>query len=842
MSLPFNVKNLAAGLTPEQLQQFLSEVSALQSPVANPPPRPLVRQHISPPFRNWDMVHGDVQLFLEKRRNAFSTPIPIPEYNTKSPIPALPAAPKVDTSIRIKSDGCNIPSFMDTPSLLLHHLNEPESHTPVSIEIEQAIDDRHEMVFLLGTAGAGKTRSALEFISRRFAFYLSARVGLRGGPGAVDFEEMVDGMAGKSRSFTNAEMGENAAVVEHWVMALLVARFEVLAEYLRIAGAAATPYQFAMMQLLPEYTLPCDDAHPSDLTGKDPFSQLTAILRHAGVDELYARAQNLLRLFRRHFTDQQLPVVVDEVQVMLDKETEWYAATTDKTQERPLFAPVVRTILSVGGKSNLMPVVVSGTRLSITEAEEKSGSMVAKGMSSTTRVICRSGQSFKAFRQYIEQFVHLTGSTTKEESDAWWLQTYNVLRGRPRFAATFLELCIRVLCRAPAGSGSLGAILSKVRQELLRSDSDKSVYAAVQRLHARRNPTLWNFAVDICASYLYMGTAVVFFQREYLELVELGLAQLQTKGTTRSLEGRIDEPLVARAMFEFCRDKKMDLAHRVFHWMGLSKSNPSTSGFLWEIILPIELSKLFCGDKALKSHPLFSPLHSSLPSYFDYPARIRTYGIEGPNAVKATNNYRLTQYLANPLAPFFLPEFRAGPDIVFAIEFATSPPMTIACFLQAKLAVKVSNKRSAKMTTIPEAFYSAKGKTGSVEERNLVLQQLVDGYNRREGVIRITLAYPAKFSEAKTTISAMPIRRSARARANDVTPPAYPDVHIIIDANNIGSFASEDHVRFLENLKSREFEHRDLELDVGFSEEEGSGEDGEETDDDESTVDMELDV
>ncbi|KAJ3057015.1 hypothetical protein HK097_001499 [Rhizophlyctis rosea] len=634
-------------------------------------------------------------------------------------------------------------------------------------------------------------------------------------------------MAGKSQSFVKAQLEENAAVVEHWVMALLVARLEVLSEYLKVAGAAATPYQFAIMQLVPAYVLPHNSELPSDrAVGDDALVQLTAILRHAKVEDLRQRARDCLRSFRRADGGRALPVVVDEVQVLLEESTKRYAATTDSAQERPLYTPVIGTILSLNPMNveSILPVVVSGTGLSITEAEEKSGSMVGKGVASTVRVICRSGQNFKAFRKYLQLFVDLDDSAGDEQVKGWWSRIYSMLRGRPRFAAVFVELCIRVLSGSPGGVGSLGALLAKVWETLLRSDSDKSVYAAVHRLRTRNRPDLWQFAVDVCASYLYSGCPVVFFREKHLQLVEMGLAQLQTGVGSQSLEGRIDEPLVAWAMFQYCRDHDMHLAERVFHWMGLQKSNPSSSGFLWESVLPEELFKLFNNDRPMKEHPLFAHLGSRLPPYFNYPAVIHRPNLVGPIAVKASDTYRLANFLANPLAPFFLPEFRAGPDIAFAIDFQTKPPTTIACFLQAKLAVKVGDKRAAKLTTCPERFYSRKGETGLVPEREDVIQALLERYNRAQGVVRIMLAFPTALDSTNYSTSSHPTTRMTRSQA--MASPAYPDVEIIVDVNNIAQFATKEHVAFLENLKGGEFEHSISEVGVGFEVDEEEEEEG----------------
>ncbi|KAJ3053261.1 hypothetical protein HK097_004696 [Rhizophlyctis rosea] len=644
---------------------------------------------------------------------------------------------------------------------------------------------------------------------------MSARVGPDGGPGAEDFHLMVDKLSTKGLS--REDLDVNAEAVAHWVLAMLVARFEVLEAYLARAGSGATPYNFLMMQILPETLLPHDNDPINSHAGEDLFATLTEILRHAEAGALRNRIFECLRLFRRRFPDEKVPVVIDEVQILLAESTEFYAGTNNTEQSRPLYTPVVRTVLDVGGKSVLMPVVVSGTGLSVTNAEEKSGSMIAKGVSTTERVVCRSGQVFTAFEEYVDHFMDLGG----DGAAGRWSRMWSLLRGRPRFAATFIETCLTTLNHMADSSGSLHEVLNEVTFQLLRHDNNKSLYAAVRRLHQSRKPELWNFAVNACASYIYTGSSIVFYREEHLELIEIGVGQLDRGRRAGSLEGRIDEPLVAMAMSRFCEDHDTPLSERVFQWMGVAKHNPSGNGFLWETVLPTELRRLFDGTRPMKDHPLFKTF-SSLPTYFQYPATIcppvETTSLYGSQSLKAGDTYRLHHFLRKPLAPFLLPEFEAGPDIAFAVKFQSTPPITIACFLQAKLAVKVGNKRAAKSTTCPERFFSRKGRGGLVQKRQDVMATLREGYNREMGVIRITLAYPAKIGAAKVVSTSYP-QRITRSRARGIA--THPDVELLVDATNIQLFATEQHIKFLENLKGEDLEQRDVEEEVGSSDDDG---------------------
>ncbi len=103
----------------------------------------------------------------------------------------------------------------------------------------------------------------------------------------------------------------------------------------------------------------------------------------------------------------------------------------------------------------------------------------------------------------------------------------------------------------------------------------------------------------------------------------------------------------------------------------------------------------------------------------------------------------MADFLESPVAPFFLAEFQAGPDVVTLVHPMGSYQHKFAVFIQAKLREQLHDKVHSLAMTNPQKFYHTK-KDHILKGWEKCYQHVIDVLERKyEGIFRILITYPA---------------------------------------------------------------------------------------------------
>jgi len=315
------------------------------------------------------------------------------------------------------------------PSLLLYDLD--------TLNVQQLVERKNKGVYqyieatrwtspgvLYGTSGAGKTRSVLEYLSHNYGIYLtcvSERNHLlntpKADPGSADLREVLANLMSARDVGGN---NDNLLRVKTRLQLLLFIRSMVFLAVKEVYNDL-TPYEWLLLQL-----------YPNHYFGKDIFY------------ELFRRCKNLIATTTMDevFLDHEhawAAIFVDEAQVLLNDERGFFLGTKgDKRSSfSGIFKGLLETRISVANPTIFPFPIFSGTGMSMEGLEKEKTSGNAK-------FACTVAEN-SAF----VNFLPLTGSQV-EDYLSTFLQLENVdenirrhvtswLRGRPRWAATFVE-------------------------------------------------------------------------------------------------------------------------------------------------------------------------------------------------------------------------------------------------------------------------------------------------------------------------------------------------------------------------------------------------------------------
>jgi len=341
---------------------------------------------------------------------------------------------------------------IDAPSLLLHNLANLDASTVKEKAVYKFIDTTRNMCSgLYGTSGAGKTRSAYEYLSLNFGLYFVANT--TNDPGSQDLSKLIarckcrckpnaqdlDSQAEAPASTSNG----NYVLVLGYVNIMILVRnavFAALNEQLKSKSMPElTPYQWLLIQLF-----------PNEAAKEDIFASVQCqcfehhnTLAQAGVDDTSVMAA--LDSPPKWWTT----MVVDEAQLLLNQLDEGYFLSRCGTKKRSLFSAVLKAMsMQLDEKHNDVTgyPLACGTGMSIDELQDQSESIFVKNPLANFE-----DAVFKEFpvltesdvRNYILSFLSISTDTNYPEciqSDCVIEHTSQWLRGRPRTVATFLEV------------------------------------------------------------------------------------------------------------------------------------------------------------------------------------------------------------------------------------------------------------------------------------------------------------------------------------------------------------------------------------------------------------------
>jgi hypothetical protein len=293
----------------------------------------------------------------------------------------------------------------------------------------------------------------------------------------------------------------------------------------------------------------------------------------------------------------------------------------------------------------------------------------------------------------------------------------------------------------------------------------------------------------------------------------------------RSLVAYVDEPMALTSLYRFFEDHKGGMPKEILQMMANVK-DPSSAGTLWQRYLPMEFQHIFDGQKVCGSCDIFafiahhgintrineqvvstSPMLEGippdmLPSIFKQTATVvKSSNMMLPHVKLGSDKYTLGHYLnENPLArpTFFIPENRAGPDLIFFIRFRDG--RTIPVIVQVKLRSSIRHLERILGTTDPRLFYTdnAGFKFNSDGDMQAV-KKMMDCST--DGLLRLLVVYPANFPTR-------PHIRNLRDPSSRITK----DQHVIgvISHRNVKTLFTQEHVRFLDTLKDVDIKRRSV--------------------------------
>ena len=702
----------------------------------------------------------------------------------------------------------NIPVIGDNKQLffVLHGLPERGHNGFVSREkLEQLAEktDKDEWMILLGTSGAGKTRSVFEMLCGRFGVYITMVPGQQHvtNLGSRDLFEAIDEvkkLKKRNRPTWNSDMALTMT------RAVLVGRLFVLHKLLELRNDNFTPKTWLLMQNIPKYSL----------NGReDLWLTMSKVFQSARNSDLASYigklVSDILKITDTHTQKQKrLPIVIDEIQEAVDMLKDTFSAKTSEYR-RSLVAILLRMACGMEVDRSNLSTVLCGTGLRYSDLINELGSAsYEKNIPVTTRDIVCIDEGFdtiERMKSFIERFV---GVNTF--SDHQMRRIFGYLQGRFRFTVKFLESFVNISTENNSTVDYLiGRALDTTVNHLV-----EQLKINIDRLQ-QASDDIWLKVENAIIEYHIFSSPVILKKYDTAFAVEVGLGQL--KYTEDSPIGIMvvsgfSEPLAIIAYFQkFKSVTTIGIGEKIIDKMTENTENESHHGKLFERYLIDPLFKMFNKDntRRLGKHKLLSSVvkeHATLQQLLSYKIQIHGTDLtvfcerptEDSTLFESTppnhcGRGDLNSYLRDPKEMFFFPEKTARPDIVFIIKLYRREHkeyVLIPVFVQAKLAKNVTMK-DALATTRPEHFYKDKRAIEFYEEKYRLVQECMESqYAKAKEIelayVSILIAYPYKVNRKKfdTTYK------------NGV-------LTIIIDESNIGQFITrEEDIITLDLLKS----------------------------------------
>lgn len=625
------------------------------------------------------------------------------------------------------------------PSLLLYNL-EKESHAEdILLHIDR---NKGRMQGLYGTSGAGKTRSVLEYLSRKLGLYFVASTKNDAGSndlGQVIRQFEVNNVRRKTNGYSQdhqhyqdlSEMNYETMQIYLWMMVFV--RNLVYAAVKKQAGDSLTAYQWLLIQLYPMKAL-----------HDDIFATVTTAAITA-YDESNCEDISAYKALSNS-PEKWNVVVVDESQVLLEQSEQYFLSSQKvpelsntmelkiQKRQRSAFSAVLRGLetLALTYFNDHGHPVFAGTGMSTDDFEETASSVIAKGIGS------RSEKSiFKNFRPLDEKLVrkYLYAMLNLEEKDIDEAVIQHVckwLRGRPRWTASFLEayLARKEKPESRRTRGTFSTTSAKLMEALDRylanyttnPDSDRrgsynpekgSPFVAIRNarlkyaeydLGATLQRAVFQFAVG--------GNAAIFEENEK-HLVREGLAAIRV-----SEDGSLtvlDEPIMVEAGINYFSLDQSALKN-------LKDQELGGHGEAFEKLILPAIQRNFT-TVLNQTHPN----DEVLPLY--HVSTVSAYGVLAESCKKSIEKTivwleRATSNLQfeGQVPPFCYPDDHFGPDLVFLL-WDEAYKKYLVCLSQAKFRENFNQSEALRSITPSLLYQENRGrKNGTLDRQSAKLK------------------------------------------------------------------------------------------------------------------------
>ena len=586
-------------------------------------------------------------------------------------------------------------------SLLLHDLPEKGEKSFFKSAQDFSNVRNDGLTVIVGTSGAGKTRSIFEYLCSHYGFYLLAENDEYVNYGS---KELTLFFSKTVLKLDRNNQAENSEFVERYMNCALASRIYLFLELAKEVGF--TPKKWLLVQILLD-------------SSNDYFLKLTDIFRKASETVL---GQLWKRFRASKLFEGNMPVFIDEAQTLLFKLENFFPGTNGS---RPLYTAVVKSVMKgqVGeiANSSIFSLVVSGTGLRLQSAGELCSSSLKKGNYTTIKI-----QEYFDEESVKEFFLSRYGREI-DDGIAYWLS------GRPRIVCNFIETLL--------AEGKEVDIQFELEQYKAERTSNKpgTYYQAYHALADRVKDEkmkleLYCSVKRAVCDFMITGRPVKHCSNNFIKTFEAGFSRLSTVDGKMGV--MMDEPIPLLAGFKYFSDndpfkQKAGLLTSLAYEAG-------PLGVAWERYLLDNLRKYFGKDVESKFN--LSEEFIGCQSRIFCPNKGDEF-----RAKKSGDDYTLANFLEDPTSQFFFPESDAGPDIVFFVELQlanSAQVLRIPVFVQAKFAVKLkyAELEKAILTTDPLHFYE--DINGKVQERYLERKAKIQKFCNNRTHLALVICYP----------------------------------------------------------------------------------------------------
>ncbi|KAK3836304.1 MAG: hypothetical protein J3R72DRAFT_477166 [Linnemannia gamsii] len=713
--------------------------------------------------------------------------------------------------------------FFDLPSSV-HSGGAPSQAEKILAEYPGT---RHLPLF--GVSGCGKTRTAVDLLSRSWGFYFNAGAT---DYGSSDMYTLAQALSQYRGIYLSSNMLENTDRIRYLTYGLLYARLLILEHCLNIAGSMDT-FSCQRWMLLQVATPAFEDVFQalfesiSDYLHSHVVPSTIAII----VQQRFRKVHRLLRgRTPSSPAHSKFLLILDESQG-LGRLFPTAFLDGDLTTVRPVLAPILfafRRLADETSQNNIC-VMPCGTGLSSYELAWSGGSASGAKL---------SADEYKATR-LSEMVVDFDGWTDVCSISAYLERLGQGLNdeGRQRLDELIPEEAVKMLfCRL---RGRFRTIISTIEdiieaddpmawEELISEREDRLTTASIPTTDGERRRLEGNLCGELRRMFDHVRQdqgSVAFAEFRNVEAtLKLAIATFVTQGGIMAFKGQlpklvetafgriklingdfittIDEPFALLAADNYFQNIDPDYSQFRLDQLGRTPTE-RTRGKEWESSIPFEMIHLF-HDKTVSAR-LF---HDAEPPHDMFRRKAVVVGWYGRMLTTGCQEMSMADFLdahvnnnskkdGQPVAPFFYPEEHvSGPDIVFVVRFSGLAPddalvsrsipspgsssSDVLCpvLVQLKLCVKLSN------TEVKEA-------RGTVQPRKIMRHGVkLSEYCRPHGhYISLVVSYPVEIAEYF-------MDRPLNKHNDDLT-----EIALTVDNSNIKDLFSEKHVHALKRMK-----------------------------------------
>ncbi|KAI1299061.1 hypothetical protein EDD11_006559 [Mortierella claussenii] len=678
-----------------------------------------------------------------------------------------------------------------------------------------------------GVTGCGKTRTAIEILSKNWGFYFN---GSGTDLGSADLVYLLERA---QKRCTTGDMESNAHV-HIMALALVLTRIIILHHWLDIAEREKTTFTCKDWMLF--------QVGIRTMGVKDLFATLFALIMtdvdnyFIGITPMTAIVQDRFSKLRQRLLDltfhtsperfdYKILFVVDEAQTLGKKEfgtylsqqvssaSEGQARAASPDYSRPVLSPLVHGLYLIAADKNEFCVIPCGTGLGIFDMRWLEDSAPGpKGHKDqlgpfTDFVGWRSIEEVQNYRDLVRSSLPKDEARTIFDSHVPLesiSELYVQLCGRFRPIVFAIERMIMlssdngVVNWRKAIDETDKTLTSTESQHYAKGNIAYDIARMVRRVHEipSRYEKYQNIQTTLKAFALhhYLEGRALLLNQEEAPLVEASVGRIFHFG--EEMATILDEPFALRAAVNYFRLHDPSFHSALCMLLG-SGTNASVHGHQWEMAVLPTLAHLF-HDKILSQTDLVPKGTKSFDPVLDGKAEIVGYvnhltlgtSFESMSLGEFLNAhvYHGSRKDKRLVPPFYRPaEMPKGPDVAFVLHIDGHGYCSV--FVQLKLRNKMTKAEAQ------YAFSTVKSNAVQGHLEEAMLQMFCTGRPKR--FFGVVVAYPAELAGVEGTFPE--VRQSQRIRSAQGKTPQC--VSLRIDKNNIHDLFPEKHMQALDLLK-----------------------------------------